>query len=131
MSACAAAYEYNNDEELFDDYRNLSLVELLNESFTVQRNSSFMFGPLAGERGCPEEQQWSISFTRCCEKASNKTWLLKIDGFCCIRMNNGRKIGHECAWIPCGPNKRNLWPTKCITPMEKEAWWKAFEKSYL
>lgn len=35
---------------------------------------------------------------------------------------------HACGWHVCDPARRTFWPTRCVTPMEKEAWWRWFDQ---
>lgn len=124
-------------------------LELQEEDFTVQRNSHMNEGPNLGQPGCAEEGGWKIqkkphssyctaykagqgptdsedfgdAVATKCAKGTNDVWR--------IFMNNGldRKDGmpHACGWRICDPSRRTFWPTRCKTPMEKEAWWRWFD----
>lgn len=125
-----------------------SWEQLQAEDFTVQRNSKEAGGPKAGEPGSKEESGWRIQqklHTACCSghdaktgptesaelgeavatkyaKGDNDVWR--------VFMNNGWDEGfdkHACGWRVCDPSRRTFWPTRCKTPIEKEAWWKWFD----
>lgn len=51
-----------------------------------------------------------------------------------VFMNNGCKSyspdfihEHACGWYVCDPSQRTFWPTRCKSPLEKEAWWAWFD----
>ena len=124
-------------------------AELQAETFTVQRNSKEEDGPKAGQPGCVEEEGWRIQkepHSSSCRghkvgqgptddanlgdavatkyaKDAHDVWR--------IYMNNGPPFkeggAHACGWRVCDPTRRTFWPTRCKTPMEKEAWWKWFD----
>ena len=125
-----------------------SWEELQAEDFTVQRNSHEPGGPKAGEPGSTEESGWRIQqrlHSACCKGHDSKTGPTESaelgeavatkrakgdDDVWRIYMNNGWDRGfdkHACGWRKCDPSVRTFWPTRCKTPMEKEAWWKWFD----
>jgi hypothetical protein len=120
-----------------------SWEQLQAEDFTVQRNSH---GSL--ELGCKEESGWRIQqrlHTTCCSGHDSKTgptnsaelgeavatkYAKGDSDVWRVYMNNGWDQGfdkHACGWRVCDPSRRTFWPTRCKTPMEKEAWWKWFD----
>jgi len=120
---------------------------LQEEDFTVQRNSKEDGGPKTGMPGCAEESGWRIQqkpHSTCCSghkggvgatdsmelgdavatkyaKGGGDVWR--------IYMNNGVNLSdtHACGWRVCDPSRRTFWPTRCKTPLEKEAWWRWFD----
>ena len=118
------------------------------EDMTVQRNSKEEGGPKAGDHGCTEESGWRIQqkpHSNCCtghkggigatdsvelgDAVATKFAKGKGDVWR-IYMNNGIYLEdpqkHACGWRVCDPSRRTFWPTRCKTPMEKEAWWRWF-----
>lgn len=124
-------------------------AELQAEDFTVQRNSKEDGGPKTGDPGCKEETGWRIQkapHSSICSGHDSKTGPTESaelgDGVATkyakgekdvwrIFMNNGWNYGfheHACGWRKCDPSVRTFWPTRCKTPMEKEAWWRWFDE---
>lgn len=123
-------------------------AELQAEDFTVQRNSKEPGGPKTGEPGCEEQTGWRIQkaqHSSICGRHDAKSGPTDSeelgDGVATkhangendvwrVFMNNGWNDGfhnHACGWRKCDPTVRTFWPTRCKTPMEKEAWWKWFD----
>ena len=124
-------------------------AELQAEDFTVQRNSKEPGGPKTGEPGCAEESGWRIqgkqhsSICRAHDANTGPTESAELgdavatqygngkQGVWRVFMNNGWDHGihnHACGWRKCDPSVRTFWPTRCKTPMEKEAWWRWFDQ---
>jgi hypothetical protein len=118
------------------------------EDFTVQRNSKESGGPKTGDPGCAEETGWCIQqkiHSACCTGHDAKTGPTESDELgeavatkyakgdndvWRVFMNNGWNKGfhqHACGWRKCDPSVRTFWPTRCKTPMEREAWWTWFD----
>jgi len=122
-------------------------AQLQEEDFTVQRNSKDPGGPKTGEFGCMEETGWRIQqkqHSSICsgQHATGATESSELGEAVAtqyakgakdvwrIFMNNGWSHGvhkHACGWRKCDPSVRTFWPTRCKTPMEREAWWRWFD----
>ena len=124
-------------------------AELQAEDFTVQRNSKDAAGPKTGDFGCMEETGWRIQknqHSTICSGHDSKTGPTSevhlgdavatqygkgAKGVWRVFMNNGWSHGvhnHACGWRKCDPSVRTFWPTRCKTPLEKEAWWRWFDQ---
>ena len=123
--------------------------QLRAEEFTVQRSpknpeAGQVCGPCPG--GATEEDGWRIQcepHSSCCsgyKAAYGPTDGLYGDAVATkyakgqgdvwrIFMNNGwtETRAHACGWRPCDTSRRTFWPTRCKTPLEKEAWWAWFD----
>ena len=118
-------------------------AQLQAEDFTVQRKSKE-----SGEPGCTQESGWRIQkklHSSICSGHDAKTgptdstelgdavatkYADGENGVWRVFMNNGWDKGfhkHACGWRKCDPTVRTFWPTRCKTPMEKEAWWAWFD----
>ena len=123
-------------------------AELQAEDFTVQRNSKEPGGPKAGESGSKEEAGWRIQkkqHSSMCSGYDTKSgptndaelgdavatqYANGEKGVWRVFLNSGWNHGvhqHACGWRKCDPSVRAFWPTRCKTPMEKEAWWAWFD----
>jgi hypothetical protein len=121
--------------------------ELQAEEFTVQRTPKNPGDPSLGESGVPEEAGWRIQqkpHSSMCSghnagKGPTDQWYGDALATKCMKgqgdvwrifMNNGwsETRAHACGWRPCDPSRRSFWPTRCKTPLEKEAWWAWFDE---
>jgi hypothetical protein len=126
-------------------------AELQAEDFTVQRNPKEPDGPKPGEAGAKEETGWRIQqkpHSSCCtgykagvgptdsEEMGDAVATKYANGakdVWRVFMNNGvpaepGEREHFCGWRKCDPEIRTFWPTRCTTPMDREAWWRWFDE---
>jgi len=129
-------------------------AELQTEYFTVQRNSNEEGWPKDGQTGYIEEKGWRIQkaahSTHCSQykagcgptdsaemgdsvatkyyKGEGDVWRVFMSNGWCGPIQHGRVHKHACGWRICDPKRRTFWPTRCKTPMEKEAWWAWFDE---